>query len=591
MRAALPLVALLGLCSVVLAAETSSARKAKSPAAAADSLVETALLAELENDAAGRDLYLAEALETDGEHAAARWQQGQIKVDGAWLTIDEAVDRGDQRRRLKEYRRLREAMGDSPREQLDVARWCKQNRLVDEARAHFFSALNRDQSYASEAASFDLIQRNGTWMTREQSDRLDARERRDRVALKQWRPRIAKLRNAALKGENGERESALAELQAIRDPEALPAIEAVFAASEPQEALLAIEAIANIPGQRAATVLTQLAVLNPADEVREAAAKALEPRSLYSYAPLLLASLEAPIQARFENIQQAGAASVRLSLLREGPMANFVENQILQVAPVAALSGQTEAAEQQRSRNRELDVIAREAESAATRVQQENNRIKDMNSRVETVLATAAGAEGSRPRDYWEWWYQHNDIYYPPELPTVESTQARTEIYGNVSECFIAGTPVWTAQGMKPIETITVGDRVLSQDVETGELAFQPVLATSVRPPAQLLRLRIGGQELISTKGHPFWVVGQGWRMARELSVGDRLHTTQGAVEVEQIEPGPEAEAHNFVVAEFNNYFVGEIRLLAHDNSLRRHTDAVLPGLTLRSVAGASESR
>ena len=32
-------------------------------------------------------------------------------------------------------------------------------------------------------------------------------------------------------------------------------------------------------------------------------------------------------------------------------------------------------------------------------------------------------------------------------------------------------------------EEIRIGDRVLAQDVETGELAYKPVLQTTIRPP------------------------------------------------------------------------------------------------------------
>ena len=48
--------------------------------------------------------------------------------------------------------------------------------------------------------------------------------------------------------------------------------------------------------------------------------------------------------------------------------------------------------------------------------------------------------------------------------------------------CLAAGTPVWTDQGLLAIEKISVGDRVLAQDIETGELGYKPVLRTTTRP-------------------------------------------------------------------------------------------------------------
>jgi hypothetical protein len=553
-------------------------------ATAANYLVENALLAEIEGDSAGREIYLQEALDHDRQNRRARWHQGYVQIDGQWASIEEATHHPAQRKNLKQYRERRAATGNAPREQFELAAWCKQRQLNDEARAHFFSALNRDASYASEAPAFGLVQHEGIWMTRAQAQRQQDLARSDRVALARWKPILARLRSQVMRGEEPAASRAREQLLAIRDPAALSAIESVFSENVPDEALLAVAMLKNIPGQRAATLLTRQSVYNADDSVRRAAAEALAPRSLYCYAPLLLAALEPRVEASFENIQQEGAATVRLTLLREGPMSNLVLNETLQVAPsIGAVNSQL--AESQRSRAREQAIIAREAERAVVRVQEANARIDAHNKRVETVLANAAGATGSRPRDYWEWWYQQNDVYYPPEYPTQEYNQSRTELYGNVSECFIAGTQVWTSTGQRPIETIEIGDRVLAQDIETGELAFKPVLATSVRPPAELLKLQIGGQEFITTRGHPVWVIGAGWRMAKELSVGDRLHTATGAVEVEAIAPGPQAEAHNFVVAEFNNYFVGDIKLLVHDNSLRRHTDAALPGLVLAAEA------
>jgi hypothetical protein len=85
--------------------------------------------------------------------------------------------------------------------------------------------------------------------------------------------------------------------------------------------------------------------------------------------------------------------------------------------------------------------------------------------------------------------------------------------------------------------------------------------------------------ELIATRGHPLWVSGKGWRMARELTAGDRLHTVTGPKEVLQIEPAAKAAAYNLVVDGFNNYFAGESRVLAHDNNMRQPTETVVPGL------------
>ena len=131
---------------------------------------------------------------------------------------------------------------------------------------------------------------------------------------------------------------------------------------------------------------------------------------------------------------------------------------------------------------------------------------------------------------------------------------------------------------MTPIEKIDVGDRVLSQDQETGELSYKFVLHTTIRPPSPTLRFGLGGEEIVATRGHPIWVVGKGWRMAKELEVGDRLCTLRGSVAIKYIKPGIEGRAHNLVVDGFHSYFVESSRVLVHDNLARIPTPNTLPG-------------
>ncbi len=91
------------------------------------------------------------------------------------------------------------------------------------------------------------------------------------------------------------------------------------------------------------------------------------------------------------------------------------------------------------------------------------------------------------------------------------------------SACFAAGTLVHTVDGPRPIESIQVGDRVLSQNTSTGMLGFQPVVAVHRNKPAATLRVSIGGETIVATGIHRFWKAGKGWTMARDLKPGDSL--------------------------------------------------------------------
>jgi len=222
---------------------------------------------------------------------------------------------------------------------------------------------------------------------------------------------------------------------------------------------------------------------------------------------------------------------------------------------------------------------------------------QEISQYVTSILRATTGVLlDSSPEAWWSWWSDYNEMYQPPQKPvarvyrdTTPQPFTKTErtvdntVYPAVpfprSSCFPAGTPVQTSTGPMAIEQIRPGDCVLSQDPDTGELAFKPVLATTVRPPSPLINIRVEGETIRATRGHPFWVSGIGWQMAKELMAGQWLHTPGGSVQIESCQQQGAAACHNLVVADFNSFFVGEIQVLIHDNNLRQVTSAKVPGL------------
>ena len=236
------------------------------------------------------------------------------------------------------------------------------------------------------------------------------------------------------------------------------------------------------------------------------------------------------------------------------------------------------------------------------------------NVRIEAALGQTTGLDlGDEPKQWWTWWWQdYNESYRVTSgtddgdespSPKPESHYEQYVEYAGSADaappgshtvggpvacsCFAPGTMVWTLTGRRAIEKITIGDRVLAQDVESGEVAYQPVLAVTVRQPGPRMKIRLGDESVIATPSHPFWVLGAGWRMTKQLAVGDRIHTPSGGVAVESIEklaPDPTSAgmAYNLIVADFQSYFVGQQGLLVHDNTPRRPTAAVVPGLVQR---------
>jgi hypothetical protein len=247
-----------------------------------------------------------------------------------------------------------------------------------------------------------------------------------------------------------------------------------------------------------------------------------------------------------------------------------------------------------------------------------------LNARILQALRTATQQQLSDdPRDWWQWWAQQNELDAPRRVhenraATSQVVVARLQetalgrrggfplpengtfthsrlpaglsgrgngssgaIFSGFLSCFLPGTLVWTDTGTVPIEKVRVGDRVLSQNQDSGELAYKLVMDTTVRPPSPTLRLGMGEEEIATTMGHLLWGTGLGWQMAKDVQIGDRLHGLHGSQVVDYIKPGPESEAFNLVIADFSTYFIGRHRTLVHDNRPRRATESVLPGFVV----------
>ena len=137
------------------------------------------------------------------------------------------------------------------------------------------------------------------------------------------------------------------------------------------------------------------------------------------------------------------------------------------------------------------------------------------------------------------------------------------------SYCFVAGTLVTTEEGQEPIEEIEVGDKVLSEDETTGEVAVKTVTETYVNETDELIHIGVNGETISATPTHPFYVDKLGWTLARSLRAGDVLVLSNGElVTVEWVQheilESP-IKVYNFEVEDFHTYFVGENRVLVHN--------------------------
>ena len=198
------------------------------------------------------------------------------------------------------------------------------------------------------------------------------------------------------------------------------------------------------------------------------------------------------------------------------------------------------------------------------------------NASVIPVLESAAGAPSSLgdDEDAWHsWWYDKLGYKYQAAAkPTFSQDVVPTYAAPYIRTCFAAGTPVHTVNGARPIEAIQVGDQVLSQDDATGALSFQPVVFVHRNPPDKTLRIRLsGGDSVVCSIYHRFWRANLGWTQARELKPGDTLRHLGGIVQVDNVGTDSVQALYNLDVATSRSFFVGQSKLLVHDNTLPDH--------------------
>ena len=113
-------------------------------------------------------------------------------------------------------------------------------------------------------------------------------------------------------------------------------------------------------------------------------------------------------------------------------------------------------------------------------IEQTNAQINQTNDRVLPLLESLTDQNfGVDPEQWQKWWADQLgfvvDDRYAENKP-IMSRFVRLPIVCRIHHaCFAAGTLVQTVAGPRKIESIAVGDRVLSQQTSTGALSFQPV--------------------------------------------------------------------------------------------------------------------
>lgn len=587
-----------------------------------DRLVDEAGQAKTDGNSALAYALLREVVDISPENSLARWQLGQVKVGDEWLSIEEAERRAAADPLQAKYLKRRDAANEKPAAQLQLARWCRSNKLDEEARFHFASFLASNPNNQEAMHALGMRWHNGQLMSLEDIKDSNQDANDVKTASRQWPSRVSTwLRLLSNKNEPPPM-SVINEIRAVTDTTAIPFIEKVtldftLASKEKspgkkQLSLTFLSALKEMRGEEGTNSLLRFAVLSPFIEVRSGAIAELHYRPLHDYMPTLLDGIVAPIKSAYRVLNDpAGSVHYIHAMYREGAFNDWSyqrQRSILQPGDglnAAAMSGganildlanvarnsrsnsisRTEA--RQQAQNYEQEIVASEQ-----KVAEENQKNAALNERIIAVLVGTTDQNlGSEPRAWWNWWQDYTDYYRGGDRPVYgvqdsSSVSVRPPVLTSGSsgsvECFAKGTPVWTKTGQRPIESLEMGDLVLAQNVNTGELRYKPVIARTLRPAGPIVQVATEDEKFLATRGHPLWVEGVGWRMTKELEDGAVLHSLAGGGRIRTVVPATDRETYNLVVADFNTYFVGASGVLAHDNTPRRPTQAKVPGVLLK---------
>ena len=178
---------------------------------------------------------------------------------------------------------------------------------------------------------------------------------------------------------------------------------------------------------------------------------------------------------------------------------------------------------------------------------------------------------------------------YNAKLPG--SSQTGGQACSTVNQCFKEGTLVETEEGLKPIEEIAVGDKVLAYDEATGEQAYKEVtrLFRNTTKEWQYVYIEGETEPIISTPGHKYYLpennarredaralehasyaeLSEKWVSACDLKPGDKVLLSDGKYGIIKksetvIFSAPET-TYNLEVADFHTYYVFKNKVLVHN--------------------------
>ncbi len=403
---------------------------------------------------------LHQAVRIAPDNSLARWQLGQMKVDGEWLSIEEAQRRAEADPRQAKYHERKETLGESPQGQLALARWCRGNKLEDEAQFHWSSVLSVDPNNKEALRAVGMRWHDGELKTVAQIKDAKKESVETKQASRSWGLCVG----AWMRALSDKKEAPLVvlnEIRAVKDITAIPAFESVTLNSSltgneknttvRRLSVAFVSALDKMREEAGTNSLLRHAVLSSYGDVRAEAIGDLRYRPLDDFVPTLLDNLTAPMQSAYRVVKDPdGSVHYLHSIYREGPFTDWSyrsERSIYQPGSMGAIAanfmpgvmpsenllpglssvanrparGVSQAGAARSARSYEEEIKASERQVADA-----NEKTAALNERIIAVLTgTTEQNLGSEARPWWSWWQDYTDYYHGgsrPVLSTVDSS-------------------------------------------------------------------------------------------------------------------------------------------------------------------------
>jgi hypothetical protein len=467
---------------------------------------------------------------------AKKWEAGQVHFGGQWVAPDELARFLKQDKLDAAYRERRNKTPDTADGHFKLALWCRENGLSELQRGHLVVATQLDPKDTRPRKALGMVQYQGVWMT--EADAAAARDLQTAAFqnYQKWKREFNELRVRLASGDAATREGALNDLRKIRDPFAVPLMEEASAQIQDERISLAIvHAAGQILHQAATRSLVRHAVWHGNPAVRSAAVDQLSHRDLDHYVSDLI------------RLMRPGESGEAWTTVQGRPAHVWFMQDYDRKDVVIDIGG---------GPFQDLNIPNKQRFEAIAA----KNQFRLQNA--QSALHALTGEDFGIDQQAWINWWRNVSYVSPGDYSYPTSVDVVTYISHS---CFVAGTPVWTLRGLVPIDHIQLGDLVLSKNMETGELGFQPVIDRTIRRQKGILDLQFEGETIGITAGHPIATPDREWVRADELSAGDLVHAVGGSATVVACSEGKSDQVYNLVVSGSNTYFVGRNRMLVHD--------------------------